>query len=196
MTNPIYRLHTEAQDRSRLSFPQAFVPIPYLLAVFVMWVSLSVVIVGALAFGKYTLPLANPFSIYADIFPGQSTSSISAWGFLCDTTDASSYSISLEKECRFSPTTGIFSRVDVTISDDTINQISFIVRENILRMGDFAQLSETTDFRVLHSALFFSWHGNLGMASITSTIGRSLPFRFVWKVAFTDMNYPPKASDR
>jgi hypothetical protein len=192
----LYRLHTEAPNQSRPSVCQTHILTSYLLGVLIMWVSFNVVIVGALALGASVVPPMHLFSAYADVFPGQSESNISGRGFSCVVDDSPLYTSPFYEDCRLTPATGTFSRIDVMISNKTIHQISFIVRENTLRVGDLALLVESSDFRAVHNTIYFSWKGNLGFAFITQNTGRLSPFQYVWQVALTDMDYLHKTEDR
>jgi hypothetical protein len=159
-----------------------------------MWLSFSGAVAGVRVVAKYALPPTNPFSAYADVFPEHAASVMDGHGFSCEVVDVpQSPPVSvLEKDCRLEQETGIFTRINVMISNEEIHQISFILHENTLRVGDLAVFLEATDFRELNSTLFFSWHGNLGIAYITSTIGRFSPFQYVWHVSLINMLYPLK----
>jgi hypothetical protein len=187
-------MRAETWNRSRPSVRPKLILTSYLLVVFIIWISFNIVIVGALALGDSVVQTAHPFSAYADIFPGQSGSTISGSAFSCVVDDPPLYTSPFYKDCRLTPTSGTFSRIDVMISSETIQQISFILRENTLRVGDLVLLVGATDFHAIHSTIYFSWKGNLGLAFLTPNTARFSLFHHVWKVALTDTIYPAKTA--
>jgi hypothetical protein len=182
----ISRVDTDLQKRGYPSLHQSQVLIPCFLVVSLIWISFSVIAIATMALGRYSVSPVNPFSAYADIIPGQSESAILSTEFSCD---FQLYDNPLEKACRLSPVIGTFSQINVTISNQVVHQITFILRDTTLRVGDMVLFLGTMDFRIVHNAIYFSWHGNLAIASITSNNEHCSPFLFVWQVALTDMTY-------
>jgi len=164
----------------------AFVLTPHLFALAIIGIGFSVFIIGMTALRQIAPESSEPFSIYADIFPGQPESAAQQRGFSCYYMDDDNFSPAPRaKHCLFHPDTGAFSSIDVTISSGTIRQISFIMRDNAVRVGDLALFFGTRDFRRLPRAAFFTWDGKLGMASIVGG-GKFSLFRHVWQVTFTN----------
>jgi hypothetical protein len=185
------KLHAETENRNR---PRHMLT-PYLLGLFIIWMSFNLVIVAALALGNSAVSPMNLFSAYADIFPGQSKGVTFGQEFSCTVDPSTPYSDLFYEDCRMSPATGTFSRIDVMLLDGIIYQSSFFMRENTLIAGDLLLIMESPNFRASEETLYFSWHGNLAYAFITPNMGRFSLFHYVWQVTLTDLIYPAKTDE-
>jgi hypothetical protein len=100
-------------------------------------VTFTILIIGARFVGA-SLPIPpDPFAAYADVFPGQPRSAVTAFGFSCPESYFNPDAVPLPVEtCVFWPTTGPFSQVVVSLSQDVIHHLKFVMRGNTLRLGD------------------------------------------------------------
>jgi hypothetical protein len=74
---------------------------PFLRLVFLILSGFSIANIGVMAMGQYALPPSNPFTAFADIFPGQLRNAIEAHDFSC--IDQDYYSHTPEEHCFFQP---------------------------------------------------------------------------------------------
>jgi hypothetical protein len=183
----------------------------YLQFVFSMVIGFTAVNTITRALARYTTPPANPFSAFADIFPGQLESAIDLQIMFrraglrpapteipelflniysetrarsCQRVHTSPYTP--QESCTFTPAEGVFSSIYITFSRGIIRQTTFTLRHNTFRVGDLALFLGTRNFRTVPHILFFSWHGYSGVASTVGGAGQFSLFDSVWMVTFTD----------
>jgi hypothetical protein len=150
-------------------YPQTARPIPRLrlsplvLIVVIIWVGLAVVTIvaiGVRAVVQYSPTPLNPFPAYADVFPGQPASALETRGFSCQYFydfyhRPAEAQAPTEASCIFTPAAGAFLNVKAIISDGTIYTLTFIIRDNTLRVGDLAQLLGTPAIHRFRYTAFF-----------------------------------------
>ena len=156
---------------------------PYLLVVFVLVTGLTVINIGARALAEYTMPPSNPFSSFADIFPGQPRNALETRGFSCSIVP---YSDIPNEYCYFYPTTGAFSKVSVLVSKDVIRITSFILSENALNMGDLMLLWGKPLSDESSSWVHFLSHKIVVTAFVVDHTRQLSPFLRVLKVIITN----------
>lgn len=115
-----------------LVMPQVSLLIPL-----IMVAPFTILIISARVLGASRPLPPDPFSAYADVFPGQPRSAATAFGFSCPASyfnpDTARFPV---ETCVFWPATGPFSQIRVTIWDGIIRRLDFAVRENSLTLGD------------------------------------------------------------
>lgn len=148
--------------------------LPFLRLVFVILSGFSVANIGVRAMGQYALPPYNPFTTFADIFPGQPGSAIEAHDFSC--IDHDYYGNSAEEHCFFQPETGTFSSVDVLIYQGAIIKTTFLLRENGLTVGDLAVLLETNELQTYPNQVAWVLLGRFVIAQTIAHSGGLSPF--------------------
>jgi hypothetical protein len=141
----------------------------YLLVVPIIWLGLTVVSLGAIAWARYGVPSPNPFSSYVDIFPGQPSSALQARGFSCS-MEFNRYTSN--EYCFSYPAAGVFSKVGVVVSKGVISIISFTMRENTLRLGDLMMLWGKPDFTENDRSTYYFWRGSGVTAIADNDTGR------------------------
>jgi hypothetical protein len=147
--------------------------------VFIMLTGFAVVTVGARVLAESTVVPFDPFSAYADIFPGQSMTAVKARGLLCRDV---MYQIH-EEVCTLTTTSGDITGVNVTISTDIIRLITFTMRENSLNVGDLLLLTGVRNFNTYPEvAFFFSIKGLI--IAYTGPVAKPFLFRPVRTVSF------------
>ena len=165
----------------------SFMLTPYLL-LSILFVGFAAVIISMGALEQPIVPPTNPFSAYADIFPGQPESALEGREFSCFADDRSYDHDPSDTTCILHPESGVFLSLQVIISKGMIRQITFLTHENILTIGDLALILDTRDFHWTQRLASFSWRGKLGYAWL---VGRRRSFfRRVWQVTFTDTPLP------
>jgi hypothetical protein len=123
---------------------------PLLLIMVIILVGFAVVTIGGRLVAQYSPTPPNPFPAYADVFPGQPASAVQARAFSCQ-----SYAPA-ETVCIFTPVAGAFLSVQVVISEGTIHNLTFILCDNTLLVGDLAMfLGMPTVHRLYHTVFFF-----------------------------------------
>jgi hypothetical protein len=144
------------QNKTYLSFQNRASTFESLLLrlAFILVTGFAVTNIGARALALTGTAQPNSFATYADIFPGKPASALEVRAISCRSAyNASPLPTGLY--CTFTPTDGIFSSISVVILWGKIHQISFIVRENKLTVGDLELLFETRAVHKFpHSAYF------------------------------------------
>ena len=149
----------------------------YLRLVFLLLIGFSVasLLVRTLAFTVLVSP--NPFTAYADIFPGQPDSAIQSRAFSCR-SQPEEHPVPTGLSCAFVPTEGIFSKITVITSQSAIQNTIFEIREKNLRVGDvelFLKIQPVSNFSKI---AYFTW-------PILKYARRSSLFFPVWSISFT-----------
>jgi hypothetical protein len=158
---------------------------PVLLIVVIVLVGFAVVMLGVRSVAQYTPAPLNPFPVYADVFPGQPMSAVDTTVFSCD-KDYDYYQSAAIK-CNFSPVEGMFSSIELIVHQDSIHQITFILRDNTLQVGDLMRFLQVPIIhRLYHTAYFF-----LPTSFVRAeTLAFGEPFSLflpVWNVSFTKL---------
>jgi hypothetical protein len=107
----------------------------------------------------------NPFAVYADVFPGQSRAALADHGFVCPPRVSGSYGAPAYASCEAWPTTGLFSQVRVTLAQDVIRQIDFVLRGTTLRVGDLITLWGSPHIVGARNVQYYYWTGGAIQAS-------------------------------
>ncbi len=112
--------------------------------------------------------LAGAMVAYTDVLPGQPRSAAAAHGFVCSSQTVSGPA---QNFCTLYPEKGPFFEIYLHISsiDQSIQQISFIMRGNSFRVGDLELLSGL-NYRTSHShVIYYSWR-NYFLAVMTDMV--------------------------
>lgn len=182
----------ERTYRQLESCPPRLRPSPLLLIVFILLIGFAAVTMAVRLVAQYSIAPANPFPAYADVFPGQPVSAVKARPFSC-WSDYKYYHNPTEgddptaESCIFTPASGIFSSVQVIISEGIIRQSIFLMRDSTLQVGDLALFLEMPAIRDFYHVVYFA--SSKGFVSV-KTIDPAKRFSFflpVWSISFTDM---------
>ena len=161
---------------------------PLSLIVLILLSGFMVVNTGAMTLMEYIAPTpSNPFTTYADVFPGQPVSAAEAIGFSCYTIGNNIDGDLFEKHCYSHPDTGAFSSLDILISEGIIRQITFIIRDDTMRIGDLELFLEEKSIHTYFQMVYIYLPGSLVIAKTTGQVGRSYLFVPVWSVSFLDI---------
>jgi hypothetical protein len=153
----------------------------WLISYTVLMSGFGIVIVIVIGLMQYAKLPSNPFDVYADVFPGQPIHALNAHEPQC----WRDYSLDSSTRCNLTQKTGVFTDVTVTYTGDLIHQISFTVRDGVLKVGDLAVFLEAARFQAYRS-LVFSWHGNVGLAEIDNRTEDFSLLQYVWQVTLTE----------
>ena len=176
---------THSRTRQGASSPYPIPKLPrFVVLVLIVLTGFTVANIGMRAMGQYTVRPPNPFSAFADVFPGEPASAIEAHDFSC--VDNNYYGSSAEAHCFFQPAASAFSSVDVLIYQDTILKTTFLVGENLLQVGDLAVLLETNELQTYPNQVAFVLLGRFVIAQTIAHDGGLSPFLPVWSVSFID----------
>lgn len=108
-------------------------------ATFLLFVSLSsiVLVVYAIAEQMDKPDVPNPFTVFADVLPGQfmDTAKLEAQGFSCRENVLPSPA-DIDQDCTRALPTGLFSHIRLTLWDGVVHWLDLKVRENELSVGD------------------------------------------------------------
>ena len=171
---------------------------PFLLIV-ILWAAFAVVNVGARGLAQHLQPPLNPFSTYADIFPGQPASAIETRAFSCQ-SNYDYYAAPTEETCIFIPTEGFFSSVEALISEGKIHDLTFISRDNTLQFGTLERFLDTPAIHIYAREIYFTLpyriyrtaYSVLSTSLVTAeTVSHGEPFSPfvpVWSVTFTQLS--------
>jgi hypothetical protein len=132
-------------------------------------------------------PSKNLFARFADVFPGQLRDTVEAHGFVCRLHRSA---FPTDENCTMSPETGIFSQIGLVISAGSVRHVTFLARENALRLGDLAVIYGTPTMRAFGTETYFMWLGGGIMASTRGYAGGYSLFLPIWSVSFTDAGKP------
>jgi hypothetical protein len=156
-----------------------------LLIIFVLLSGFTVINLSVRAVAQNMPTPPNPFTAYADVFPGQPESVIEAMAYSCF-TDASHYDHDpIEQRCVLSPAIGTFSDVEVIISEGIIRQITFTLRDNTLQAGNLEIFLEMPAIHVFDHVAHFILPKSFVMTQTSNYAGRFSYFLPVWSVSFT-----------
>lgn len=149
-------------------------------------IGLGAATISARALGQVNFQPSNPFLQFADYFPGRPASVLRGSPFACHAIYP--YLSSIEKHCSFMPADGLFSSVDVTIDNNTIASITFILHEpSSVRVGQIELWWNTDAVRPYPNHVFFFLPEAVMIARTTHyNNGHSPLFSPVWSVSISD----------
>ena len=152
----------------------------YLLIAFLALASFAVVNVTTLTLNGATRPPADPFALYADLLPGQSSTALSTYGFTCHPV---SDRYAQTAYCSLTPTSGDFSLVEVFLDpESTVAEIDFTLRNNLFKVGDLMLLWGKPTVHPHADSINFIWQNGAGA---TTQYSRHISFSLtVQKVYF------------
>src|SRR4029078_12991728 len=127
----------------------------------------------------------NPFLAYANIFPGQPASAIQASGFSCP-SDHNYYYATAGVFCIATPADSIFSQISGTISNGIIRNISFIIRDQTLTVGDLEIVLDVPFIHKSPETAYVALSGSFVIAGTTVYWRRFSLFLPVWSVSFRE----------
>jgi hypothetical protein len=126
--------------------------------------------------------------------PGQPASALEGRGFTCWSDSYNYYAghpenhDPTEEFCIFTPAEGVFSSVETVISRDTIQTLTFILRDNTLQVGDLEKLLEMPMLHTLHNTAYFFLPEDFVIVKTADFTEQFSLFLSVWSISFTDMN--------
>jgi len=164
---------------------------PVTLVAFTLAMGFTILILCARSLGQYSLPPPSPFDSFADIFPGQPDDSIKARGFYCIMTP--SYSVLADnsnEHCTLKLERGSISEIRILISQHLIRQIQFMLREDLLKLGDLMLFLGVPDNHQNAHSIGFVWPGSGIYASADSDTRLFSPLIRLSMVSFTDVCLP------
>ncbi len=156
---------------------------PLWLIVGVMLIGCAVVIMSVTALAQHTPVPLDPFPAYADVFPGQPGSAVEAKAFSCK-QDYDHINYPEYVYCMFTPISGVFSRVEAKISNGTIYQLTFTMRDNTIRVGDLAVFLIIPTHQTLDGELYFYLPESFVIVRTADYVSRFSPFLSIRNVSF------------
>ena len=148
-----------------------------------LWLALvlsaAIVGEGTVAMLTQENTLANPFSNYDSILPGQPRSAVIAAQFSCQSSKQSEY-------CTRAPAEGPFSLVSVILREGVVRRNTFVVRTSGLVVGDLALLWGRPHIRRYGHSFNFEWQ-NAVTAMGGAKNGRFSYHLPVWVISLGDI---------
>jgi hypothetical protein len=169
-------------------YPQAASPIPrlrlspFLLIVVITLVGFAVVTISASLVAQYRPTPHNPFPAYADVFPGQPASAVEARAFSCQNYAPA------ETSCIFTPAAGAFLSVQAVMSEDKIHDLTFVLRDNTLQVGDLEMFLKMPTLHTLYRAAYFYLPGSFVRVRTAAYSGQFSLFLPILSISFTKLS--------
>jgi hypothetical protein len=176
---------SQVHPAPRTSLPILRLP-HYLWAVMIVMTGFAIANFGMIMMGQHAPQPSDPFAEYEVIFPGNPVSAMERYPFSC--LEHSYYQNPQEARCEFEPPDGMFSGISVLIYREVIIQVTFVVRKNLLRLGDLAAILETNEIQTFPNQVAFVLLGKFVIAQTIAHEGRLSPFLPVWSVSFIDQS--------
>lgn len=130
---------------------------------------------------------SDPFLAYTDIFPSRPASAIQLRGVTCQNIPFKYYSPTY---CDFTPAEGIFSEVTLFIYEDRIRQITFLLRENTLTIGDLQLFLGVPSTHQYPQMAHFALTSSFALATTDNYAGRFSLFLPVRRISFYEFRSP------
>jgi hypothetical protein len=135
---------------------------------------------------QHTPAPPSPFGNFQDVFPGQGRNAVEAHGFACHWNLSSS---GANETCSLPIMNDTLSEVQVGMSGDTITSTTFMLRDNVLRLGDFeAFLGEATLERN-GRALNILWPDHHIMAIAFPSAKQTGLYMPLWSISLRGMGF-------
>jgi hypothetical protein len=135
---------------------------------------------------QHLLPPGNPFSLYADLMPGQVAADLESRGFDCQEQIGQMPSPFVATSCSYRPTSGAFDHVEVTLNDDnSIRLTTFTVHPGGLNAGDLALLWGRPPIQFsAGDTMSLNWRQAVGNVVANAKGGQFSYFMPLYKVTF------------
>lgn len=159
----------------------------YSCAAFILLIGFMVVSTALTDAARHPVASGNPFSSFVDIFPGHLKDEVEARGFACRSNSSVFPS---DETCNLFPEWGVFAQVGVVITANRVRHVSFLARENALRLGDLAIIYGAPTMRQFGSEVYFMWLDGSVMALCHADADENSFFLPVWSVSFHDTSVP------
>lgn len=137
------------------AYPSIIAGATFLLMVTLVAVTL---VVSAVAKRLGDQPLSDPFTAFANVFPGQSldTRTLIAQGFSCK-LDSQPSPADVSELCTRTLASSLFSTINLTVWDGVVKWLDLKVRENDLRVGDLSLQWGSPEVRIEGTWVHLSW---------------------------------------
>ena len=128
---------------------------------------------------------ADPFAAFTDIFPGQQPDIrfLEADGFSC-WLESQPSPADISYRCYLDLQTGAFSRISLTLWDETVRRLDFTVRANALAVGDLIELWGSSEIHMNGNLVLVNWSDYHIIASGSSPNGRFSYFQNLTVISF------------
>jgi hypothetical protein len=119
---------------------------------------IAVLVVSTLAKRLGDRPLSDPFTAFADVFPGQSpdTRVLIAQGFSCN-VDLLPSPADISERCTQTLPSGMFSAINLTIWDGVVKWLDLKVRDNNLDVGNLSLQWGSPEIRIEGNWVNLRW---------------------------------------
>lgn len=147
-------------------------------------IGITAATISAKAVGQYApVQSTEPFSAFADLFPGQPESAINAYPMVCWTghTNASG----TEKGCSLSQETGAISNVDLGLDHGVIVQVTFTLRDGSVQVGDLSTWLQNNPMQSYPRLMYFTFHELNMVAKVGDHHPHASPYAPVYSVTLS-----------
>jgi hypothetical protein len=165
---------------------------PSLRIAIIMFITLTIVNLGARELAQRTESAPNPLAPLADVLPGYPENIAERLGFSCLLVDHHHLS-SPQEACAARLATGAFERAGVAVSrDKIIYEVAFMVRGDALQLGDLMMILGRPEINRYDSVTIFRWLDGSVTAIARDYKGQFSPSAFlpVQNVSFTNPQLP------
>jgi len=143
------------QSRRRLQVPRFSMHLQLPLYLRLMF-GVMIIVLGTLLLTRLMPPPTNLFSDFGYLFADDAYQIALARGFRCGVVNLYSHLQTIDY-CEVQITHEMFSQISLGILGNDANEISFLVREHTLTVGDLATLWGKPEFRQYHDIVVAAW---------------------------------------
>jgi hypothetical protein len=126
----------------------------HIYVISLLFLAMATICIGWVVAVWQDIPVSNPFSEYANIFPGHSEEQVMAQGFNCN-----KYYFPWDESnlCSLMPKQGPFQEISVITMDSTVYSVTFSMRKNAITVGDLAFLWGRPKSQFFYQLGIFTW---------------------------------------
>jgi hypothetical protein len=167
-----------------ISPPTIHMPL-YVSVILILIPIWATICISWVAIVRQNVPIANPFSDYNTIFPGQRLGQVIERGF-----DCTQYFLEWDQNyyCTLNPTDGPFWYINLVATNGIIRSVVFCTRENAITVGDLSMLWGRPRGRYLYRLDIFSWPEIRAVADAYSQDKRFSYYLPVTHISFSNLS--------
>jgi hypothetical protein len=172
-----------ASRRRHFTVPKLTTPIvpirlpAYLYLALALLAVTAVVVMGWVVLVRQDVQLSNPFSNYAEIFPGQGRNALISLDFSCNAYPYYSLDSTWKdyEYCTGTLEKGTFWLISATLKNGRVQRTDFVVRKGALTLGDLMFLWGRPQVRLYRKSAHFEWP-SLGISASGSVESRQFSY--------------------
>jgi hypothetical protein len=122
--------------------------------------------VGFTSLVRLNKPIPNPFTAYADIFPGQPQARVIARGFSCQSSP---------QYCTSTPANSPFALIAVTLASGVVKELDFAMHPNTLVMGDLPVAWGRPQIEMFQESVLLKWE-SIGVSANAWSVSKHFSY--------------------